>query len=114
MLFLESMMPRKQFVELIFLSSIQDMKCIEYALRSSNFAMIKHLFSMPEVQDRYKNNDPMLFRLCIFLFVFNSDANLTKYVMSILKINSDKIRKMLGYQCPQQPAFAHNKKEAAP
>merc|ERR1712228_974742 len=90
LLFLESMMSRKEFIEHMFMSNISDQKCFEYAVRYSNLSITKHLLEMDEVQDRYKDNDPMIFRLCLHLFVRNSNADLTEYLLSALQIKKEK------------------------
>ena len=100
--FLQSVMPRKEFLEQIFLSDISDTKPIEYSVLLSNSSVVEYLFSMPEVQDRYKNNDPLIFRLCLFLFGVDSNPQITEYVMSALQISKQKIVQMLSYQCPEQ------------
>merc|ERR1712228_269009 len=105
LLFLESMMSRKELIEQMFLSNITDQKCFEYAVRYANLSIAKHLFEMDEVHDRYKNNGPMIFRLCIQLFVNNSDADWIEYVLSALQINKEKVVQMLSYKCPQQPGW---------
>merc|ERR1712232_363600 len=57
---------------------------------------------MKEIRDEYQDNDPMIFRLVCVLFVYNSDENLTKYVLSVLNIDKKKINQMLSYKCPKQ------------
>merc|ERR1712228_872331 len=98
------MMSRKEFIEQMFLSDVWDIKPIEYAMRFSNISIAKHLLDMKEIQDRYKNNDSLIFRLCIHLFVKNANANLTEYVLSVLQIK-EKIVPLLSYKCPKQPGF---------
>merc|ERR1712228_53875 len=103
LLFLESMMDKKEFIDHIFLcSNSNDESPIEFAVRYSNALIVKHLFDKKEVQDRYKNNDPMIHRLFIFLFAFNSNVHVTDYVLSALKISKEKVIEMLSYICPQQ------------
>merc|ERR1712228_443432 len=95
-------MDKKDFVDHIFLPcNDNDIKPIEFAVWYSNALIVKHLFDKKEVHDRYKNNDPMLHRLWIFLFAMNSNANITDYVLSALKITKEKVIKMLSYKCPQ-------------
>merc|ERR1712228_624658 len=53
-----------------------------------------------EVQDRYKDNDPMVFKLLIFLFANNSNDHITEYVLSALDISKEKVIEMLSYKCP--------------
>merc|ERR1712228_378623 len=60
---------------------------------------------MNEVRDRYKNNDPMTFRLSYWLFAFNSNSDLTDYVLSALQISKEKVVEMLSYKCPKQPGY---------
>merc|ERR1712228_811306 len=105
LLFLEWMMDRKDFVEQMFVSNNSDRKCIEYAVRFSNLSLTKYLMDMEEVRDRYKDNDPMMFRLCFDLFVYNSNADLTDYVMSALQISKEKVVQMMDYKCPKQPGY---------
>merc|ERR1712228_392604 len=61
LLFLQSLIEPKEFIDYIFLPNNSDQKPIEYALMKSNSSIIKHLFDMKEIQDRYKNND-LIFR----------------------------------------------------
>merc|ERR1712228_70270 len=100
LLFLESLMDRKQFIEYIFLPNTRYCP-IEFAVRYSHSSMIRHFFSMNEVQQRFKGNEPMIFRLCIFLFARNSNLDNIKYVLSALQIDKEKIIKMLSYSCPE-------------
>merc|ERR1712228_242925 len=103
LLFLESMMDKKEFIDDIFACSNEDdEKPIEFAIRYSHPMIVKHLFDKKQVQDRYKNNDPMLFRLCINLFVYNSNPHIIDYVLSALQISKEKVVQMLSYKCPQQ------------
>merc|ERR1712228_8791 len=98
--FLESLMQRKKFVDYIFLgNNIHENKPIEYAMSRSNSSIVKHLFDKKEVQDMYKNNDPMLFRLFIFLFSYNSNPHIIDYVLFALNITKEKVIKMLSYKC---------------
>merc|ERR1712228_674303 len=102
LLFLESMLDQNEFTEHIFLSSNQrDEKPIEYAVRFSHSLMVKHLFDKKEVQARYENNDPIIFRLVIFLFAMNSDPHIIDYVLSALQITKEKVIEMLSYECPR-------------
>merc|ERR1712228_846155 len=102
LLFLKSMMDKKEFVDNIFLcSNDHDQSPIEYAVRYSHPSIVKHLFDKKEVQDRYQNNDPMLHRLLIFLFAFNSNSHINDYVLSALDISKEKVIKMISYKCPQ-------------
>merc|ERR1712228_1157764 len=102
LLFLESMMDQNEFIDHIFQPcKSNDYKPIEYAVRQSQSLIVKHLFDKQEVQDRLKNNDPMIHRLLIFLFAFNLNANITDYVLFALKISKEQVIKMLSYKCPQ-------------
>merc|ERR1712228_288410 len=105
MKFLESVMSRKEFIDQMFVPNNFDIKCIEYAMRYSQPSIAKNLLEMDEIQDRYKNNDPMIFRLCFYLFVDNSNLDLTDYVLSALQISKEKVVQMMGYRCPRQPGF---------
>merc|ERR1712228_490360 len=105
LLFLEAKMTRQEFVEHMFRSHSRDQKCIENAIIFSHLSITKHLFDMKEIQDRYKNNDPMIFRMCFYLFTYNSNAHFTDYVLSALQISKEKIVQMLSYKCPQQPGY---------
>merc|ERR1712228_1149983 len=100
--FLESMMDQKEFIDYIFLGCVaDDDEPIELAIRYSNTLIVKHLFDKKDIQNRYKNNDPMLHRLLIFLFAFNSNPHIIDYVLSALQISKEKVIKMLSYKCPQ-------------
>merc|ERR1712228_1104029 len=100
--FLESMMNQKEFVDHIFMPNNEaDKKPIEYAIWKSHALMVKHLFDKKEIRDRYKNNDPMVFRLLIFLCAYNSNPHIIDYVLSALKITREHVIKMLSYKCPQ-------------
>merc|ERR1712228_319906 len=102
LLFLESMMNQKEFIDHIFLcNNGDDQKPIEYAVWHSNTLIIKHLFDKKEVQDRYQNNDPMIHRLLIFLFAFNSNSHIIDYVLSALDIGKEKVIEMVSYKCPK-------------
>merc|ERR1712228_567528 len=102
LLFLESLLDRNEFIDHIFLcSNNNDKKPIEYAVWKSHSLMVKHLFDKKEVQDRYKNNDPMLHRLFIFLFAMNSDPHIIDCVLSALQITKEKVIEMLSYKCPR-------------
>merc|ERR1712228_1107224 len=105
LIFLESLMSRKEFVEHIFWSNNYDEKPIECAVFKSHPLMVKYLLDMREVQARYKNNDQMIFRICFWLFVQNSNTDLTDYALSALKISKEKVVQMLSYKCPKQPAY---------
>merc|ERR1712228_378192 len=106
LIFLESMMSRDEFIELMFFSDNVDSKCIENTVRKSQLSILKYLLdNMEEVRNRYKNNDPMIFLLCYRLFVYNSNSDLTDYVLSALQISKEKVVRMLSYKCPQQPGF---------
>merc|ERR1712228_13594 len=105
LLFFESMLPRKDFIEYLFLSNNIDAKVIEIPVLKSQPLVVKYLFDMKEVQNQYKNNDPMIFRICYWLFGYNSNSVLTDYVLSALQISKEKIIKMLSYQCPKQPGY---------
>merc|ERR1712228_785507 len=100
--FLESMMDKKEFVEHMFLcNNDNDQKPTECAIWNSNALIVKHLFDKKEVHDRYENNDPMLHRLLIFLFAFNSNSHIIDYVLSALQINKEKVIEMISYKCPK-------------
>merc|ERR1712228_455474 len=103
--FLESLISRKEFVEQMFVSSTTDVKVIEVAVWKSQLSVVKYLFDMNEVRDRYQNNDPMIFRVCYCLFVSNSNSDLTDYVLSALQISKEKVVQMLSYKCPKQPRY---------
>merc|ERR1712228_283512 len=99
---LELMMDKTEFIDHIFLcNDSDDEKPIEYAVWRSKALIVKHLFDKNEVRDRYKNNDPMIHRLLIFLFAFNSNSHIIDYVLSALQISKEKVIKMLSYKCPQ-------------
>merc|ERR1712228_689498 len=103
--FLESMMSRNEFLEKIFFCSNSDATPIEYAVLKSQPLVVKYLMDMNEVRDEYKNNDPMIFRLCFWLFVRNTKSELTDYVLSALQISKEKVVQMLSYKCPKQPGY---------
>merc|ERR1712228_1101951 len=105
LIFLESIMSRNELIKQIFLSDNADMTSIEYAVNKSQPSILKYLLDMKEVQDRYKNNDPMIFRLCFHLFVLNSNSELTDYVLSALEVSKQKVVQMLSYKCPKQPGY---------
>merc|ERR1712228_1143829 len=97
-----SMMEQNEFVNNIFMGNNNDgMQPIEYAFRFSQSSVVKHLFDKIEVQDRYKNDEPMLFRLFMLLFAMNSNAYLSDYVLSTLQMKKEKVIEMLSYKCPQ-------------
>merc|ERR1712228_122935 len=100
--FLESLMDQKQFIQHIFLGDETRFNYIpiEYAIKKSQASIAKYLFDMEEVQDRYKDNDPMIFKLLILLFAKNSNPNITDYVLSALDISKEKVIEMLSYTCP--------------
>ena len=102
LLFLESMMDRQEFLHHIFLSNVQDNQPIDFAIMKSHSPIVKHLFDQTEIQNRYKDNDPMIFRLCLFLFTCNSSVQLTHYVLSALDISQEKVVQMLNYKA-QRP-----------
>merc|ERR1712228_481618 len=103
--FLESLISRKEFVEQMFVSSSTDIKVIEVPVKMSQLSVVKYLMNMNEVRDRYKNNDQMIFRLCFLLFAYNSNSDLTDYVLSALQISKEKVVQMLSYKCPKQPGY---------
>merc|ERR1712228_443042 len=103
-LFLESMMPQKEFMDHIFLSNKQNKNPIEDSVRYSHASLVKYLFDKKEIQDRYNNNDLMIFRLLIFLFTFNSSPHITEYVLSALQIEKEKVISMLSFKCPDVEA----------
>merc|ERR1712228_294550 len=102
--FLESMMDKTEFIDHIFMpNNDNDKKPIEQGVRNANPLIVKHLFDKKEVQDRYKNNDPMLHRLLIFLFSLNSNPHIIDYVLSALDISKEKVIQMFNlYKCPKQ------------
>merc|ERR1712228_168662 len=51
LIFLESMLSRKEFIEHLFMSNKGDIKPIESAIRFCNSLIVKHLFDKKEVQD---------------------------------------------------------------
>merc|ERR1712228_91774 len=98
LLFLQSLIEPKEFIDYIFLPNNSDQKPIEYALMKSNSSIIKHLFDMKEIQDRYKNND-LIFRLFIYLFTYVANPHIRDYVLSALDISKEKVVEMLCYKC---------------
>merc|ERR1712228_325028 len=96
------MISEKEFIHYIFLSNQYDIKSIEYAIWNSNISIVKYLFDMKNVQDRFKDNDALIFRLLIRLFAQNSNSHLTDYVLSILQITKEKVIEMLTYKYPEQ------------
>merc|ERR1712228_199994 len=105
LMFMETIMSRKEFIDHVFLSSDVDVSPIECAVYKSHPLMVKYLLDMKEVQARYKNNDQMIFRICFWLFVQNSNTDLTDYALSALKISKEKVVQMLSYKCLQQPGY---------
>merc|ERR1712228_317607 len=105
LMFMETIMSRKEFIDHVFLSSDVDVSPIECAVYKSHPLMAKYLLDMKEIKARYKNNDQMIFRLCFWLFVQNSNTDLTNYALSALKISKEKVVQMLSYKCPQQPGY---------
>merc|ERR1712228_99431 len=103
LLFIESLMSRKEFVDFAMLSNNYDMKPLEYAIYISQLSVVKHLIDIKEIQDQYKDNDPLIFRLFFVLFVKNSNHYLTEYVLSALQISKEKVIQMMSYKCPRQP-----------
>merc|ERR1712228_78461 len=103
--FLQSMMSQKEFVDYIFLSQLYDIKPIEIAVGNSNSFVVKYLFDMKAVQDRFKNDDALIFRLMIWLFTKKTSEHLMEYVLSALSIGKEKLNKMMAFKCPQQPQF---------
>merc|ERR1712228_286007 len=95
----------------MFVSSITDTKVIELAVSKSQASILKYLFDMNEVRNQYQNNDPMIFRLCYWLFVYNSNSDLTDYVLSTLEISKEKVVQMLSYKCPKQPGYRRGAEE---
>merc|ERR1712228_44190 len=93
--------PQKEFVTTVFLSASNDFKPIEWAIRCSNVAIVKYLFDKQEIKDQYKSNDPLMYRLLVNSFAYNSNAHITDYVLSALNISKKKVIEMLIYQCPQ-------------
>lgn len=110
--FLQSFISRKEFIEKIFKSSSADVKPIESAVWKSQLSILKYLLDMTEVRDRYKNNDPMIFRLCVYLFVRNSNSDLTDYVLSVLQISKEKVVQMMSYKYPKQSNVGYLKQDA--
>merc|ERR1712228_645616 len=100
--FLESLISRKEFIEYMFESSTT---LIELAIKKSQLSVVKYLMDMNEVRDRYKHGDPMIFRLCFCLFVYNSNSDLTDYVLSALEISKEKVVQMISFKCPKQPGY---------
>merc|ERR1711920_136023 len=60
---------------------------------------------MKEVQQRYMDNDPLIFRLCYFLFVYTSNGELIEFILSSLQITKEKVQQMLSYKCPKQDGY---------
>merc|ERR1712228_541085 len=100
---LQSMMSQKEFIDYIFLTGIYGQNCVDYAIKYSNVSIVKYLFDMKQVQEQYKNNDALIFRLSISLFGKNTSEYLTEYVLSALNINKEKVIAMLNFKCPKQP-----------
>merc|ERR1712228_315243 len=101
--FLESKMNGKEFIDHIFLGdeSRYNVLPIDNAVKKSHAATVKHLFDKKEVQERYKGNDPMIFKLLILLFARNSNPHIIEYVLSALDIAKEKVIQMLNYTCPR-------------
>merc|ERR1712228_1147661 len=108
LLFLESMMSKKEFIDHIFRCNIaSDQKPVEYAVRKSHSLIVNHLFGKKEVQDRYKNDDRLIHCLLIFMFAYNANPYIISYVLSALQINKGKVVKMLSYECQKQDHQYH-------
>merc|ERR1712228_960609 len=100
--FLQSMMSPKQFIDYIFLAGIFGQNCVEYSILKSHPMLVKYLFDLTDVQDQYKNNDELLFRLLVHLFADNRSPHIIDYVLSTLQIDKEKVIEMLTYECPKQ------------
>ena len=100
LLFLESMMTRKEFIDRCFLSNGANSP-IEYSVCNSYSLIVKKLFDMKEVQARFKDNDQLQFRICQFLFAHNANPHLIEYVLSVLKMKKKRVVSLLNYKCPE-------------
>merc|ERR1711933_367898 len=99
------MMPHKQFVDQLFVSNKRDTKPIEYVVRYSYSSIVKHLFEKKEIQERFKGNDQMIWRLCLYLFVCILNEEVRDHVLSALQITKQKVIEMMGYKCPKPQNF---------
>ena len=100
--FFDSMMDRKEFIDHVLLKNINAQRPIDMAVRyMASSSLIKFLFDMQDFQNRYKNNDKMIFVLLLSVFGGNPDPQITKYILSALKIDKAKMSQMLKYQYPK-------------
>eukprot|EP01083_Nonionella_stella_P092226 258100_1 len=107
-LFLKSILSADLFVHYLFSAAIYDDKPIEMAVGQNQPSIVRHLFAMKEVQERYNENDNELFRLFYHLFGQNTEMKAIDYVLSQLKIPHDKVAYMMYY------AYNDNKKKRIP
>ena len=103
LLFLESMMDQNEFIDHLFMpNNYFNHKPIEQAVKSSNALVSKHLFAKEAIKDRFRDNDPMIHRLLIFLFAHGMDHQLGLDVLSALDITKEKVVQMINYKCPAE------------
>eukprot|EP01084_Bolivina_argentea_P082326 149065_1 len=101
LLFLKSILSKQSFIKHIFRSNGADQKCIEYAVKYSKLFIVKHLFEMKEIKEKYKDNNDLIFRLCYFMFSLNKNKYLIDYLLSVLKITNEKVQQMTTYKYPK-------------
>ena len=73
-------------------------------------SIVKKIFEIEKVRERFKDNYDLYFRLAYMLFVFNKNRDMTKYVLSLLKISPEIIIKTLDHRIkpPQQEVVSNN------
>ena len=98
------MLPRKDFIEYLFQESSGDQRPIEYSIRYGAIHIVKKLFDMKEIRDKFDfdadDNFDNLYRLLYHLFAYNRNEYLIDYMLSCLDLSADKLIKIMYHQCP--------------
>ena len=77
-----------------------DQRPYEYAVAYSSVSIVKKIFDIKEMRDKFVNIDD-LFRLLYHLFSRNRNIYLIDYVLSILNITKEKLAQVLAHTCSE-------------
>eukprot|EP01084_Bolivina_argentea_P194418 333567_1 len=95
--FLKSYISKDLFVQRLFLQNRYNDKVTETAIQYNRTQIIRNIFEMEQVGQKYYNNDNELFRLMICVFSFGNKDTID-YILSKLNISNDIFKKMMSYQ----------------
>ena len=112
--FLKSILPINEFVDHLFSRNKTNVAPIESGFRNFASAILKKVFAIKEVRDRFKVDNDDTFRLFFSLFIkINPDTSIIDYIMIVLKDIFNKengnIDKILKHKCiePKEGTYYH-------